>query len=543
MALLSLTACGGELKNKLDNLYRQPQFVPQSGILITWYLSPAARRMKNLRTIDAMLYRLAETAEHSGIPVQSTIREPQPGERRPPHLISLPLTDKMGRTGELWSALIIDSSESRAIIPDLWEPSWAAADFFRALHNLSSGAPRLLFIGAEEQGFHPGGLAGRWQLESWQGFIDSGISIILIEDGPHIAKYAEELIPELRQAAANTPILIFSRRPLRGEFHRLASDFPNSVHIIPPPQNFRQIDTLLLNTVGLNQIPELRRLPLPPAGILPAGKRLNRFRGKPILIFPSDAKRISFLPDYPAALGEAFSLQLQGRFWQMTSGAHSFPARGERITAFLQHLNLSLQEAWPVERSAPQAGSFFLQIHSSTVQTLRIYGIREAGGGTWSHVSGRNVLLPHLLPAESDGNVNYWLDRRLFPEAAPIIRLELHSPQGLQWRLHQAGGQWLLTGTDYPQKTDQRHLSEYIQRISATEALALTIAPEPHTHSLRLIAENSLGRQRELRLSPNAHPPSAAAEELLYLLDEKTMEYLLTIPSSVPEEPSPPPTP
>ena len=480
----------------------------------------------------------------NGVKVQTVVRPPSPDERRPEHLLPIPVTDKMGRGDFLWSAIILDSGETRTAIPEVWEPAWAPVDLMRGLIDLEAGGPlRLLMLnGADGEGASSAGLPGRWEVEYWNGAVDMGVDIILIEDGPRIDEYGSRLIAELREAAAaGIPIVIISggTRQIGGALLGLAESFPSAVSVMDgPPPAFRRIDAALLERVGRGYVSDYYDSSITKKGWAAAGSRIRRWKGRSGLkqFDPEKISRIDFLTDREDSTNGDFTLQGGGSAWSLASGDWVLPARGERVERFLRHLSLGSGEVWETERkNGAQEANYFIRVHggSRVPQVLEVFGTREAGGGAWIRVDHRDVLWPRLLPDEIRGDARYWMDRRLFPSGLPVTRIELRDSGQLRWRIHQKNEIWIVAGSGGEVTVSDQNLAlNFVQQMKGSEAVTLTPTVSSSSSLLILFAEDSFGRRRELRLmdSPKGYFTAESPDGITYILSEATALMLLSGP-------------
>jgi hypothetical protein len=96
-------------------------------VRFTWYLSPELSRSTFLKAADHFMSSAVDAARDvpgSDVVFSAVVREPLPGERRPPSVLPIPADDGRGRIIPLWSSLVLDYRETRIVIPDVWDVDW-----------------------------------------------------------------------------------------------------------------------------------------------------------------------------------------------------------------------------------------------------------------------------------------------------------------------------------------------------------------------------------------------------------------------------------
>ena len=168
--------------------------------------------------------------------------------------------------------------------------------------------------------------------------------------------------------------------------------------------------------------------------------------------------------------------------------------------------------------------------------TLEAAGVRRAGGGTYFLTEDGIALWPLINAEDISGDARYWMERRLFPLTVEVIRAELRTDTRLYWRLHEEGGEWILTDRDGSRTSlKEQAATGYLGRLLRAESL--TLAPDsPASGSgespLILMLEDESGRRIEYRLNDMSDGRVAATtgDGILHILDDAVVGYILSGP-------------
>jgi hypothetical protein len=553
-------------------------------VRFTWYLSPELSRSTFLKAADHFMSSAVDAARDvpgSDVVFSAVVREPLPGERRPPSVLPIPADDGRGRIIPLWSSLVLDYRETRIVIPDVWDVDWLQVDLARALLDLHEGKTFSVgyFDGAGNS--RPDAIPaelpdGRWRMDEWTPGVESPFSfdVLMIRDGQNLDEdavirelesYVEGgggiLLAPSGSGGPSSKVGFWAEQQSEGSLPR---DGGGTVLYIDDPEflgtrayeqghlTLRDLDTALLIAAGRTDLVALAsnvsRTPrTAPSGLGRVGSRLLRRSDRISAVRRGGSRRDFIEADAftmtrdDAGEGDSFRVERRMDGWVVTSGDWILPARGERVEAFLRRLDEGSRTRWRVSENAaflsePNATNILMDhTGSNRNERIRFLGTRQQGGGAYVRMGDGVELWPDLGGIEISGDARHWMERRLFPNAEGVIRVELFTDDTLYWRIHERDGSWILTdrtGNETP--VDEDSADGYLSRLMRIESLTLAPTPELENSSLVLMLEDNRGRRFEYRLrdSSTGRVAAASPDGFDHLLDEADVSLILNGPSS-----------
>ncbi|MDF1568424.1 MAG: hypothetical protein P1P77_10440 [Spirochaetaceae bacterium] len=551
-------------------------------VRFTWYLSGELNRSKSLKAADQFMSAAVDEARDmpgSELVFSAVVREPLPGERRPPSVLPIPAGDGRGRIIPLWSSLVLDYCETRIVIPDVWDVDWFQVDLARALLDLHKGSSFAVgyFDGAGNT--RPDAIPaelpdGRWRMDEWTPGVESPFSfdVLMIRDGQNWDEAA--VIRELESYVEGGGGILFAPSTIAGPSSKvgfwaekqseksLPRDGGGTVLYLDDPEflgttayeqghlTLRDLDTALLIAAGRTDLVALAsnvsRTPrTTSSGFGRVGSRLMRRSDEISAVRRGGARRdfieaeaITMTRD-DAGEGDSFRLERRTDGWVVASGDWILPARGDRVEAFLRRMDEASRTRWRVSETAaflsePNVTNFLMD-HTGPAgnERIRFLGTRQQGGGAYVRMEDGVELWPNLGGVELSGDARHWMERRLFHNAEGVIRVELFTDDTLYWRIHERDGSWILTDrTGNETRLNKEAASGYISRLIRIESLTLAPTPESENSSLVLMLEDNRGRRFEYRLrdSPTGRVAAASTDGFDHLLDEAAVSLILNGP-------------
>ena len=333
-------------------------------VRFTWYLSPELSRSTFLKAADHFMSAAVDAARDvpgSDVVFSAVVREPLPGERRPPSVLPIPADDGRGRIIPLWSSLVLDYRETRIVIPDVWDVDWLQVDLARALQDLHEGRAFAVgyFDGAGNS--RPDAIPaelpdGRWRMDEWTPGVESPFSfdVLMIRDGQNwdedavireLESYLEGgggiLIAPSRSGGPSSKVGFWAEKQSEGSLPRngggtvLYLDDPEFLGLMAYEQGhltLRDLDTALLIAAGRTDLVALAsnvsRTPrTASSGLGRVGTRLLR-RSDRISAVRRGGSRRDFIEADAFTVtrnesGEGDSFRVERRLWRWPRRRHN----------------------------------------------------------------------------------------------------------------------------------------------------------------------------------------------------------------------------
>ena len=560
LAFLGLSAGCSNRSAGLSESLRLASSSLEGPLHLTWYLSDKMRYEPAAVYADGILAAFAKAAGGVGAGVTAVVRPPLPGESRPAALGEFNLPG--GAFFPFYNGLVLDGPGGRAVVPDLNSEAWLEADLVRAVEDLAAGGLRRIFwLDARGGNLDDvlGGLSGRWEVVRWgDGMVPGRRDVLVLRDGPLLNDPALRAAVEIHLQGGGGLLMVpaesygpesdlgewaAGRAPDESQGHSVFLEDPALLGGDVP---MRDLDLLLLfaaNALGpLAALPEDGVLELKSRRLFPkkAGRRLQKAApGRPFAaaVDPDDVDSLEF-----ESGGTGFSLERQGDLWVLRSEDWVLPARRERVETFLERLAAGAAESWVLDSGAEPGNGLNVGLlgRGRRLGGWSFYGMRREGGGALVSAGGKSGVLPLVYADELSGDARYWMDLRLFPEPAEILRAELQENGLLRWRLHESADRWILEdGSLGREVLDAEEADAFLGKVLLLEARTLVPAGVGDEGAGPLVLELETRGGRKLRYELLELPGGGIAAlsaaggtdaGILYVLDSADSGVLLEGP-------------